>query len=54
MKQVTNMKKNIPKIGQLVTVRGVKCRIFKIREFGTIDVESICGNYAFRLSGLNF
>lgn len=40
------------KIGMIVTVRGIKCRIFKVREFGTIDVVSLCGNYAWRLSGL--
>ncbi len=44
----------MPKVGMLVTVRGVKCRIFKVRPFGTIDVESLCGKYAWRVSGLNF
>jgi len=43
---------NKPKIGQLLEVRGIKCRIFEIRPLGTIDVVSLCGNYAFRLSGL--
>lgn len=39
-------------IGQLVTVRGIECRIFKVHPFGTIDVVSLCGNYAWRLSGM--
>lgn len=43
-----------PKIGQLVTVRGIACRITVIRPMGTIDVESLCGKYAFRVSGLSF
>ena len=39
-------------IGQLITVRGIECRIFKVHPFGTIDVVSLCGNYAWRLTGL--
>lgn len=45
---------NPPKIGQLITVRGIKCQITKIRPMGTIDVKSLCGQYAFRVSGLSF
>jgi hypothetical protein len=41
-----------PKIGQLVTVYGVRCSIFKIRPMGTIDVVALDGSRAWRLSGL--
>jgi hypothetical protein len=44
--------KRKPYVGQIVTVRGTPCRIFKVHAFGTIDVESLCGEYAWRLSGL--
>lgn len=41
-----------PIIGQHVFVRGKKCKIFKIHPLGTIDVVSLDGEKAFRLSGL--
>lgn len=37
-----------------MTVRGIKCRITKVLPLGTLEVESLCGNYAYRVSGLNF
>jgi len=40
------------KINQIITVRGIKCRIVIIRPIGTIDVSSLCGKYHFRVSGL--
>lgn len=43
-----------PMIGQLMMVRGVQCKIVKILPFGTLDVVSICGQYAYRVSGLAF
>lgn len=43
-----------PKVGQLMTVRNVRCRIVKIRPLGTLDLVSLCGNYAYRVSGLPF
>ncbi len=43
-----------PEIGMLMTVRGVKCRIVKVRKFGTVDVVSLCGAYTWRVSGLPF
>lgn len=46
--------KKPPVIGQLITVRGIACRIIKIRPFGTLDVVSLCGNHAWRVSGLVF
>lgn len=42
------------KIGQTMSVRGIVCRIFKIRQCGTVDVVSICGQFAFRVTGLAF
>jgi hypothetical protein len=41
-----------PSLNQIVFVRGIRCRIFKIHPFGTIDVCEINGSRAFRLSGL--
>jgi hypothetical protein len=46
--------KNPPQIGQQITVRGITCKIVKIRPMGTLDVVSLCGSYAFRVSGLTF
>lgn len=43
-----------PTIGQLVTVRGVQCRIVKVRPMGTIDVVALDGSRAWRVSGLAF
>jgi hypothetical protein len=42
-----------PQLGNLVTIRGVACRIIAIRPFGTIDVEALDGSgRAWRVSGL--
>ena len=41
-----------PRVGQVVSVRGKRCRIFKVHPAGTIDVESLDGKSAFRISGL--
>jgi hypothetical protein len=41
-----------PSLNQIIFVRGIRCRIFKIHPLGTIDVCEIGGNRAFRLSGL--
>lgn len=43
-----------PKIGQIVTVYGKKCRIFKVHPAGTIDVEALDGDGAWRVTGLGF
>lgn len=43
-----------PVVGQLVEVHGVKCRITRIRKFGTIDVLTLDGTRAWRVTGLNF
>lgn len=40
------------KVGQLMSVRGMQCRVFKLHPLGTLDVVSLCGRYAFRLTGL--
>jgi hypothetical protein len=45
---------NTPKIGMLVTVRGVQCRIVKVLPMGTIDVVSLDGDHAWRVTGLPF
>lgn len=41
-----------PELGQIIRIRGLFCRIVRIRPFGTIDVESLDGSRAFRVSGL--
>jgi hypothetical protein len=43
-----------PKLGDLMTVRFTKCRIVKVHPLGALDLVSLCGNYAFRVSGLPF
>jgi hypothetical protein len=43
-----------PEVGQTMMVRGVMCRITKVRVFGTVDVVSLCGGFAWRVSGLAF
>jgi hypothetical protein len=43
-----------PTIGAIVTVYGHKCRVFRIHPAGTVDVVSLCGEYAWRVSGLAF
>ncbi len=41
-------------LGQVVTVYGVRCRIFKVHPFGTIDVEALDGSKCWRVSGLGW
>jgi hypothetical protein len=41
-----------PQVGGLVNVRGQQCRIFKVRPFGTLDVVTLDGERAYRVSGL--
>ena len=43
-----------PAIGQQMTVRGIVCQITCVLPAGTVEVTSLCGNYAFRVSGLSF
>lgn len=44
-----------PKLGELVTVRGIECRIIGIHPAGTIDVEATDGSgRCWRVSGLPF
>lgn len=43
-----------PNVGDVVVVRGVKCRITKVHKFGTIDVQAIDGSGAWRITGLSF
>lgn len=49
-----NMTNEKPKIGQLITVRGISCRIVKIYPFGTLDVVEVNGSRSFRVTGLSF
>jgi hypothetical protein len=44
----------MPQIGMIVTVYGRKCRIFAVRSFGTVDVVTLEGDKAWRVSGLSF
>lgn len=39
-------------VGSEITVRGHVCRVFKVHPFGTVDVESLCGRFAWRVTGL--
>lgn len=43
-----------PQLGQLVTIRGIQCRIIAIHAAGTIDVEALDGSRCYRISGLQF
>lgn len=45
---------NRPQIGMVMMVRNQKCRIVKIHKFGTVDVETIDGTRAYRVTGLPF
>ena len=40
-------------VGSIIMVRGVRCRVFKVRDFGTVDVEEIGGPRTWRVSGLS-
>lgn len=40
------------KVGDLVDVRGIQCRVFLVRPCGTVDVEATDGSErCFRLTG---
>lgn len=43
-----------PRVGDRTTVRGVPVEIVKVRPFGTIDVVSLDGKHAWRVTGLFF
>jgi hypothetical protein len=43
-----------PTVGQIVTVRGISCRIVRVHSAGTVDVLSLDGRFAWRISGLGF
>ncbi len=39
-------------VGDTLTVRGVLCRVFRVRPFGTYDVEALDGSgLCWRVSG---
>ncbi len=48
-----DVRKACPYVGQPITVRNVPCQIVKVRPFGTLDVVSLDGKNAFRVSGLS-
>jgi 1,2-phenylacetyl-CoA epoxidase PaaB subunit len=43
-----------PRVGDRTTVRGVPVEIVKVHPFGTIDVVSLDGKHAWRVTGLSF
>jgi hypothetical protein len=43
-----------PHVGQHVTVYGKECKIFAVHPMGTIDVVTLDGEKAWRISGLKF
>lgn len=43
-----------PKVGMSMVVYGVPCIIVKVLPAGTVDVVSVDGSKAFRVSGLSF
>jgi len=43
-----------PTAGQLITIYGHKCRIVTVHPFGTLDVETLDGSRAWRVTGLAF
>lgn len=45
-------KLNDAKIGDIVIVYGQPCRIFKVHDFGTVDVENIVTGNCYRVTGL--
>lgn len=53
LKVINNMK-NTPKVGQLIVVRGIQCRIVNVLPMGTLDCISLDGKHSFRVSGLMF
>ena len=54
MKIKTTSHIETPRLGQHVTVYGRECEIVRIHPFGTIDVVSLDGEKAWRISGLQF
>jgi hypothetical protein len=45
---------NPPYVGQSCTVRGHECKVTAVYPAGTIDVVSLDGEHAWRISGLAF
>lgn len=43
-----------PKVGAVVVVRGIECRVIKVYPFGTMDVEAVDGSRAYRVTGLGW
>lgn len=47
------MRQQVPQCGQMINVRGVMCKIVKLRPLGTLDAQAPDGR-TFRVSGLPF
>lgn len=43
-----------PQVGQVIQVYGQPCRIFKVHPLGTVDVVTLDGSRAYRVTGLSF
>jgi hypothetical protein len=43
-----------PHVGQHVTVYGQECEIIRVYSYGTIDVATLDGKKAWRITGLAF
>ena len=56
MKSKTTATKNAerPYVGQKCSVHGQECEIFAVHSMGTIDVVTLDGTKAWRVSGLSF
>lgn len=46
------MKTNVPKIGEIVKVYNVDCKVTKVYPFGTMDVLSLDNKRVYRVTGL--
>lgn len=40
------------RVGDEMTVRGCLCRVVRVHALGTVDVEEVNGDHAWRVSGL--
>lgn len=43
-----------PKVGMLMTVHNITCRIIAVLPMGTVDVVSLDGSKHYRVTGLGF
>jgi hypothetical protein len=50
--QLTTASEKKLSIGDIITVYGQKCRIYRVYDFGTYDVETLDGTRCYRVTGL--